>query len=86
MEKIGTKWSNDRFVRKIRPMLDKIISGTKCDRDKLIFFLQKERVNKIELGRGICNRDLMGLENDKKEAQLCRSSLPSSSIEIPPPP
>ncbi len=35
---------------KIKPMLGQIIFGTKCDRDKPIFFLQKEGVNKIELG------------------------------------
>ncbi len=52
-EKIGTnasKWSNDRFLWKSWPTLGQIISRTKCDRDKPIFFLQKERVNKIELG------------------------------------
>ncbi len=30
-------------------MLGQIISGTKGDREKLFFFLQKEEVNKIEL-------------------------------------
>ncbi len=34
---------------KNRPTLGQIISGTKCERDK-VFFLQKERVNKIGLG------------------------------------
>ncbi len=50
IKEIGTKWSNDRFGQKNRPTLAHIISGNKCDREKLIFFLQKEGVNKIDLG------------------------------------
>ncbi len=33
----ASKWINERFCQKNRPCLDQIISGTKCDRDKLIF-------------------------------------------------
>ncbi len=40
---------NDRFWQKIRPILVQIISGTKCDINKQIFFLQKDGVNMIEL-------------------------------------
>ncbi len=47
---IHSKVSNDRFMWTNRPTLGQIISGTKCDRDKQIFFLHKEGVNKIDLG------------------------------------
>ncbi len=40
----ASKW----FWWKTRTTLDQIISGTKCDRDKLIFYIER-RVNKIEL-------------------------------------
>ncbi len=38
---IVSKVSNDRFLCKNRPTLGQIISGTKCDRDKQIFFCKK---------------------------------------------
>ncbi len=53
------------FCEKNRPTLGQIISGTKCDK-RNIFFLQKERVSKIELG---IKRDPMGLENIKNGGQ-----------------
>lgn len=37
------------FGIKHRPTLVQIICGTKCDKNKRIFF-QEEKVNKIELG------------------------------------
>ncbi len=64
-EKIGTKWSNDRFWWTIKPTFGQIISGNKCDRNKLIIF-QKEGVNKIVLG---IKRDPMGSENATKGGQ-----------------
>ncbi len=36
----ASKWSNVRFGQKIRSTLGQIISGIKCDRDKLIFFIE----------------------------------------------
>ncbi len=47
----ASKWSNDRFLWKIRPTLGQIISGTKCDKGKPIFFFCRKRwVIKIKLG------------------------------------
>ncbi len=37
----ASKWSNVRFGQKIRSTLGQIISGIKCDRDKLIFFIER---------------------------------------------
>ncbi len=37
----ASKWSNDRFLLKIRPTLGQIISGNKCDREKPIFLSRK---------------------------------------------
>ncbi len=53
------KWSNDRFLWKIKPSLGQIISGTKYDRDNPIFSVERG-VNKIALG---IKRDPMGSEN-----------------------
>ncbi len=50
------------FGKNVRPTLGPIIFGTKCDRGKPCF-LQKEGINKIELG---IKRDPIGLENTKK--------------------
>ncbi len=58
-----------------------IFSGTKCDRDKLIYFLQKRGVIKIELG---IKRDPMGSENVRKGDQSRVSSLLPSSMGVPP--
>ncbi len=66
-ENIGTKWSNDRFLWKIRPILAWIISGTKCDRDKLIFSAE----------RGV-QLDRVG---HKKGTQLDRKMSKKGSIE-----
>ncbi len=38
---IASRVSNDRLLWKHRPTLGQIISGTKCDRDKPIFFCRK---------------------------------------------
>ncbi len=49
MEKIGKKCCKSvkrQIFVKYLPILAQIISGTECDRDKLIF-LQKEWVNEI---------------------------------------
>ncbi len=37
-----SKWSNERYLWKIRQIFAQIISGTKCDRDKLIFSAERE--------------------------------------------
>ncbi len=65
-EKIGaksSKWSNDRFWQNIRTTLSQINSGTECNRDIMIFFLQKEGINKIELS---IKYGTNGSENVKK--------------------
>ncbi len=52
------------FVKtKNRPSLCHIISGTKFDRDKPIYFLPKEGYKKIELG---LKKDPMGSESVRK--------------------
>ncbi len=38
---IASKVSNNRFLWKNKPTLGHIISGTKCDRDKLIVFVER---------------------------------------------
>ncbi len=55
-----------------------IISGTKCDRDKLICLQQ-------EVNRAY-KRDPTGSQKVKKEGQSRGSSLPPSSKGVPPPP
>ncbi len=73
-----SKWSNERFWLNIKPPLSQIISGTKWDGDKP-FFLQKEVVNKIDLG---IKRDPMVSENAKNRCQSWGNSLPPSSMGV----
>ncbi len=48
-----SKWSNDRFVCKIRQILAQIISGTKCDSDKLIFSAERQcQLDRVGLKKG----------------------------------
>ncbi len=67
----ASKWSNDRFGKNIWPTVGQIF-GTKCDRDKQIFFQQKKVVNMIEFG---IQKGPNVSENVKKWGQLRGSSL-----------
>ncbi len=80
LAQIASKVSNDNLLWKNRLTLGQIISGTKCDRDKLIFFMQKEGVNKIELS-------IKGTQWNRKMSKHffpphCRNVVPSWSTHL----
>ncbi len=79
------KWSNDRFWWKLRPNVDQIISWTKCDRDKQIFFLQKELVNQIKLAYKIKGTQ-WDWKMPTKGVNLGQFPTTLSRMGVPPPP